>query len=240
MQTSQLVLTTTDGPMPAYEARPDGGAAKGGIVVVQEAFGVTRHIEEIAERLAAAGWQAVAPALFHREGSPAFAYDDLAAVMPAIKGLSAAGIGADLDAAFAHLRAAGHPAGRQGIVGFCMGGSVVFHAAVERAIGAAVTFYGGGISEARFGYPPQLECAAGLKTPWLGLYGDLDKGIPALEVEALREVAAGARVPTEVVRYLDADHGFNCNDRPAVYNAAAASDAWARALAWFETYLAGS
>jgi carboxymethylenebutenolidase len=235
MHTSQLVLATTDGPMPTYEARPEG-AAKGGVVVVQEAFGVTRHIEEVAERLAAAGWQALAPALFHREGSPAFEYDDLASVMPAMKGLSAAGIGADLDAAFWHLRDAGWPAGQQGIVGFCMGGSVVFHAAADRFIGAAVTFYGGGISEARFGYPPQLERAAALKTPWLGLYGDLDKGIPALEVEALREVAAGARVPTEIVRYRDADHGFNCNDRPAVYNAAAAAEAWTRTLAWFDAY----
>jgi carboxymethylenebutenolidase len=239
MQTAQLVLTTTDGPMPAYEARPDGDA-RGGIVVVQEAFGVTRHVEEVAERLAAAGWQAVAPALFHREGSPIFAYDDLAAVMPAMKGLSSAGIAADLDAAFAHLQEAGLPAPRQGIVGFCMGGTVAFHAAVDYGLGAAVTFYGGGVGEGRLGYPPQLERAARLQTPWLGLYGDLDKSIPALEVEALREVAAGARVPTEVVRYADADHGFHCNDRPAVYSAAAATDAWARMLAWFDAYLAGS
>jgi carboxymethylenebutenolidase len=225
--------------MPTYEAQPNGDA-KGGIVVIQEAFGVTRHIEEIAERLAAAGWHAVAPALFHREGSPTFAYDDLAAVMPAMKGLSAEGIGADLDAAFAHLRTRGQAARRQGVVGFCMGGTVTFHAAVQYPLGAAVTFYGGGISEGRLGYPPQLERAAQLQTPWLGLYGNLDKGIPALEVEALRELAAGARVPTEVVRYPGADHGFNCNDRPAVYNAAVAADAWTRMLAWFDAYLAGS
>jgi carboxymethylenebutenolidase len=239
MQTSELVLTTTDGPMPTYEAKPEG-VAKGGIVVVQEAFGVTRHIEEVAERLAAAGWHAVAPALFHRQGSPAFEYDDLAAVMPAMKGLTAAGIGADLDAAFAHLQDAGWPLRRQGIVGFCMGGSVAFYAAVDHAVGAAVTFYGGGISEGRFGYPPQLERAADLKTPWLGLYGDLDKGIPALQVEALREIAAGARVPTEVVLFAGADHGFNCDDRPAVYNAAAAAEAWGRMLDWFDAYLSRS
>src|ERR1700756_211591 len=134
MQTSQLGLSTSGGPMPTYEAKPDGDA-KGGIVVVQEAFGVTSHIEEVAERLAAAGWHAVAPALFHREGAPVFEYDDLASVMPAMKGVSAAGISADLDAAFAHLHDAGWPAGRQGIVGFCMGGSVTFDAAVDRAIG---------------------------------------------------------------------------------------------------------
>jgi carboxymethylenebutenolidase len=222
--------------MPTYEALPDGDA-KGGIVVVQEAFGVTRHIEEVAERLAAAGWHAVAPALFHREGSPTFDYDDLASVMPAMKGLSAAGIGADVDAALAHLGDAGWAAGRQGIVGFCMGGSVAFYTAADHALGAAVTFYGGGVEEGRFGYASQLERAGQLRTPWLGLYGDLDKGIPVEQVEALRAAAAAAKVPTEVVRYADADHGFNCDARPAVYNTSVAADAWGRALAWFDAYL---
>jgi carboxymethylenebutenolidase len=206
-------------------------------VVIQEAFGVTRHIEEIAERLAAAGWQAVAPALFHRQGSPVFDYDDLAPVLPAVKELTAAGIGADVDAAFAYLGQAGWPSGQQGIVGFCMGGSVAFSAAVEHEVGGAVTFYGGGIAEGRLGYPAQTERAGQLQTPWLGLYGDLDKGIPSEEVETLRAAAGAAGVQTEVVRYADADHGFNCNDRPGVYNPAAAADAWGRALAWFDAHL---
>jgi carboxymethylenebutenolidase len=232
-----MVLETPDGPMPTYEAAPDG-PAKGGIVVVQEAFGVTRHIEEVAERLAEAGWHAVAPALFHRQGSPVLAYDDLAAVMPVMQQLSATSIDIDVRAALDHLQKAGSPPPRQGVVGFCMGGSVAFHVACDHALGAAVTFYGGGIREGRFGYPAQLDRAGDLRTPWLGLYGDLDKGIPPDQVEALREAAAGAPVATEVVRYPDADHGFNCTDRPAVYHPAAARDAWARTLAWFDTYLA--
>jgi carboxymethylenebutenolidase len=236
MPASQLMLDTADGPMPTFEARPDGDA-RGGIVVVQEAFGVNGHIREIAERLAAAGWQAVAPALFHREGSPAFAYDDLASVVPAMQRLSADGVRADVGAALSYLLAAGWPAGQQGIVGFCMGGSVTFYAAVDFAIGAAVTFYGGGVATGRFGYPGQTEQARQLQTPWLGLYGDLDAGIPSEEVESLQAAAASAGVPTEVVRYPDADHGFNCNERPAVYNATVAADAWKRALAWFDTYL---
>ncbi|HEY3811445.1 MAG TPA: dienelactone hydrolase family protein [Acidimicrobiales bacterium] len=237
MPTSGVVLDTPDGPMPTYAAEPDG-PAKGGIVVVQEAFGVTHHIEQIAARLGEAGWHAVAPALFHRQGSAVLAYDDLAAVMPVMQQLTAAGIDTDMQAAFEHLEKAGSPPPRQGVVGFCMGGSVVFHTACDHALGAAVTFYGGGIREGRFGYPAQLERARQLRTPWLGLYGDVDKGIPPEQVEELRSAAAAAPVPTEVVRYADADHGFNCNDRPAVYNPAAAGDAWARTLAWFDTYLA--
>jgi carboxymethylenebutenolidase len=229
-------IDTADGPMPAYEVTPDG-AAKGGVVVVQEAFGVTRHIEEIAERLGAAGWHALAPALFHRQGSPVFSYDDLTPVMPAMQQLTAAGIRLDISASIEHLEAAGFPPARQGIVGFCMGGSVTFYSAVDHAVGAAVTFYGGGIAEGRFGYGPQVAQAANLQTPWLGLFGDLDRGIPPEQVEALRAAAAPASVPTDVVRYADADHGFNCNDRPAVYNEAAAGDAWSRTLAWFDAHI---
>jgi carboxymethylenebutenolidase len=69
------------------------------------------------------------------------------------------------------------------------------------------------------------------------LYGDLDKGIPFDDVELLRTAGSNAPVPTTVVRYADADHGFNCDDRPAVYNAVAADDAWQRTLAWLDQYI---
>jgi carboxymethylenebutenolidase len=237
MQTTQWLLDMHDGPMPVYEAVPDA-TPKGGIVVIQEAFGVTRHIEEIVERLADEGWHALAPALYYRQGSPVFAYDDLAAVMPAMQELTSDCLLADVQGALGHLETAGAPPERQGVVGFCMGGTVAFFVGAALSIGAAVTWYGGGISEGRFGWPSQLERAPDLQTPWLGLYGDLDKGIPPEQVDALRAAAATAKVATEVVRYGDADHGFNCNDRPAVYNAAAAADGWQRTLNWFDTHLA--
>jgi carboxymethylenebutenolidase len=234
---THISIATADGPMPAYAASPDG-RARGAIIVVQEAFGVTAHIENIAQRLAGAGWHAVAPALFHRQGAPVLAYDDLESVMPVMGQLTAEGITNDLVATFHHLEAAGYPEGRTGVVGFCMGGSVTFYAATLRRLGAAVTFYGGGITTGRFGLPPLVDLATDLQSPWLGLYGDLDEGIPAEEVERLRRAAAGAAIPTEVVRYADAQHGFNCNDRPAVYNQAAATDAWRRTLEWFDRYVA--
>ena len=226
---AHITIATTDGPMPAYEASP-GVNAKGGVVVVQEAFGVTEHIEDIARRLADAGYYAVAPAFFHRQGAPTLAYDDFASVMPLMKELNAEGITVDLTAAFAHIEAAGFPAARTGIVGFCMGGSVTFYAATLRALGAAVTFYGGGVAEGRFGLPSLLDQTPNLQTPWLGLFGDLDQGIPIADVEKLRGATDAVKVPTEIVRYPDADHGFNCNDRPAVFNPTAAADAWGRTL----------
>lgn len=234
--TSHISIETSDGAMPAFEASPEVDA-KGGIVVVQEAFGVTAHIEDICRRLADAGWHAVAPAFFHRQGSPVLSYDDMTAVMPVMKEVTADGITTDLLAAFGYLNEAGFTSARTGVVGFCMGGSVTFYAATLRPLGAAVTFYGGGVAEGRFGLPSLIEQAPRLQTPWLGLYGDLDKGIPSGDVDELRKAAAAADVPTEVVQYPDADHGFNCNDRPAVFNAAAAAAAWERTLGWFDRYV---
>ncbi len=236
---SNITIDTVDGPMPAFEALPDA-EAKGGIVVVQEAFGVTTHIEDICTRLADAGWRAVAPAFFHRQGSPVLAYDDLSAVMPVMMELTPGGITTDLLASFAYLNEVGFTAAQTGIVGFCMGGSVTFYAATLRPLGAAVTFYGGGVAEGRFGLPSLIEQAPQLQTPWLGLYGDLDQGIPSDDVDQLRKVAAATQVPTEVVQYPEADHGFNCNDRPAVFNPTAAAAAWDRALDWFERHVGRS
>ena len=99
-----------------------------------------------------------------------------------------------------------------------------------------MTFYGGGIQEGRFGMPSLIQLAPGLATPWLGLFGDLDQGIPFEEVEALRDAASTAPVPTEVVRYPAAEHGFHCDARPS-YNEAASKDAWQRTLDWFGQYL---
>ena len=121
-----------------------------------------------------------------------------------------------------------------------MGGSVALVAATQRPLGAAVTYYGGGVLEGRFGFPPLVELAPTLATPWLGHFGDLDQGIPVDQVEALRAAADRAPVETTIYRYAEADHGFNCNDRPNVFNPTAADEAWTRTLAWFDTNIAGA
>ena len=204
--------------------------------MIQEAFGLTPHIESICRRLADAGYRAVAPALFHRSGSPVLDYTDFDKVMPLMKELDADKIRADVAAAFDHLAAEGLEGTRTAIVGFCMGGTVALVAGVDRALGAAVTFYGGGVTQGRFGFEAGVDLAPRLQSPWLGLFGDLDQGIPVDDVEALRAAAATASVDTEVVRYAEAAHGFNCDDRDA-YHQASATDAWARTLAWFDQHL---
>jgi len=232
---AEITIDTDDGAMPAFEAVPEG-EPKGAIVVVQEAFGVTSHICDVAKRLADDGWRALAPAFFHRQGSPLIDYDDLASVMPVMGQITAEGVRMDFEAAFDFLDTANE---KTGVVGFCMGGTLTFFAGTLRPLGAAVTFYGGGVDTGRFGLPSLIDLAPELQTPWLGCFGDLDRGIPVESVEQLRAAVTKAPVPTEVVRYAEADHGFHCDDRPAVFNPVAAHDAWERTLQWFDQYLGG-
>ena len=236
METRTLSLDVPDGTMPVYEAVPDGNQ-RGAVVVVQEAFGVNAHIEDVTRRLAEAGYHAVAPHLFHRTGSPAYGYEDIGEVMPNLLALSDDGILADVGSVLDHLRAAGWSDRRIGIVGFCMGGTVALIIDTERDLGAAVTFYGGGVREGRFGFPALVDAAPHLRAPWLGLFGDQDKGIPVDQVEDLRAAAAKSGQTTEVVRYPDADHGFHCDQRDS-YHAEASRDGWARTLEFFGRYLA--
>ena len=120
-----------------------------------------------------------------------------------------------------------------------MGGRVTFLIAGNLSLGAAVGFYGGGIVHGRTeSMPSLLPLVSGMRTPWLGLFGDADPGIPVDEVEQLRGVlAADAGVDTSVVRYPGAEHGFHCDARSA-YDGAAATDAWARTLDWLDGHLA--
>jgi carboxymethylenebutenolidase len=191
----------------------------------------------VCRRFAADGYRTVAPHLFHRTGDPTIPYDQIDQVFEHIGALTDVGILDDVDASLRYLsEQGGLDSNRVGVVGFCMGGTVSLLAARRRALGAAVTFYGGGIADGRFGMPAIEELASDLCTPWLGLFGDLDQGIPVEQVEALRVAAEGAAVATEIIRYADADHGFHCDGRPA-YNEASATDAWLRTLAWFDAYL---
>jgi carboxymethylenebutenolidase len=237
MQTRTVQLGTPDGPMDLYEAAPDDPAERA-VIVIQEAFGVNEHIQDVTRRFADQGYLAVAPSLFHRAGGGTASYDDFSKVLPLFEGLSDEGLLQDVDAALDHLGGKGIPHERTGIVGFCMGGRVTFLVALERALGAAVGFYGGGIVTARFPqFPALVDRTAQLQTPWLGLFGDLDTSIPIEDVESLRDTLdAIATVDHAVVRYADAEHGFHCDERPS-YHPAAAKDAWDRTLRWFSEHL---
>jgi carboxymethylenebutenolidase len=240
MATRDITLQTADGPMRVYEATPDG-AARGAVIVIQEAFGVNGHIEDVTRRVAAAGYHAVAPELFHRSGERAVVpYDDVQQAIGHIQKVTNDAILLDVDAVIRHLHEQGFTNHQIGIVGFCMGGRVTFLVAARREIGAAVGYYGGMIVSSPFpGIEPLIGEAGTMKTPWLGIFGEEDQGIPMSDVEKLTQALKDADVAHHVITYPGADHGFNCDDR-AVYHEQAATDAWPRALAWFQLHLAAA
>jgi carboxymethylenebutenolidase len=228
---------------------------KGGVVLLQEAFGVTPYLLDVARRLAAAGWSATVPHLYHRSGSPAFAYDvnhgdgvdcrepsaeqaAAAAIGPHAMQLTRTGVIADVDDAIAELGALGISPANAGVLGFCFGGSVALYTSAARRLGAAVAYYGAGIAAPHFSVPAFTEVAATRATPLLGCYGALDRWITAADIDTLERQIARSPVPGQVNRYAGAGHGFHCDLR-STYHQASARAAWAQTLAWLDHYAAG-
>lgn len=235
MTESFITLQTPDGPMEVFVADPGKGGA--GLLVIQEAFGVNDHIQDICRRLAAAGFLAVAPDLFHRSGRHlTFGYDEFEKLFPIFAALTNESLETDMRAALDWTR---DKATRVGVVGFCMGGFSAFLAACRLPVDSAVCYYGGGIVNGRpgLGLRPLLAEAKGLRCPVLLFFGGLDKHIPLSDAQAIDETLTRLGKPHEVAVYDDADHGFNC-DRRASYHAPSAADAWQRTLEWFGRTLA--
>ena len=247
MTLEHIEIPTPDGPMPALAAPPntasDSMSRRGAVIVIHEAFGLTDHIGDVVKRIGEAGYRAVAPALFHRVDSPILAYDSikndegLSRLIAIFEGLNASDIATDVAATLAHLKTEGYKDSEIAMVGFCMGGAVTLFATTRFPLACGVTFYGGGVATGRFGLASLIDLAPEIAAPWLGFYGDLDQSIPVDDVESLREAAGSAAVPTHIVRYASADHGFHCNDRPENFNAEASADAWGKMLEFFEVHI---
>lgn len=217
-------LTAADGhPFSAYRADPDG-APKGGIVVIQEIFGVNPHIRSICDRLAADGYAAIAPALFDRTErgfESGYSPTEIDHARSFIAAPDWDGFLHDTDAA----RAAIAPIGRIGIVGFCLGGSVAFLAAARlTGFAAASGFYGGRIAAFADEVP---RCPVQLH------YGAEDTGIPLSQVEDVR----AKRPECGIHVYDGAAHGFHCDAR-ASFHPEASAKAWARTMALFAQHVA--
>jgi len=224
---SFIDLKAADGhTFPAYVAQP-AGPAKGGVVVLQEIFGVNPHIRNVADGYAAEGYLAVAPATFHRvKAGVELGYqpDDMQAgfaLKTAVEALPAPGVLQDIQAAIAHAS----QAGKVGIVGYCWGGLLTWRSAcLLDGLSAAAPYYGGGVTT------PE-ESARKPKVPVLAHFGDQDHWIPMDTVEAFRQAH-----PEVEVQVYNANHGFNCNERGS-WDAAAAKLARERTLAFFARHL---
>jgi carboxymethylenebutenolidase len=212
---------------PAYVAQP-AGAPKGGIVVVQEIFGVNSHIRSVADGYASQGYLAVAPATFHRVKPGVdlgYSPDDMGAGMAlkaAVESLPSPGVMQDIQAAIQHAA----QAGKVGIVGYCWGGLLTWRAAcMLDGLSAAAPYYGGGVTT------PD-EVARVPRVPVMAHFGDQDHWISLESVEAFKRAH-----PDVEVHIYHANHGFNCDQR-ASYDAASAKLARERTLAFFGKHLA--
>lgn len=220
-------LKAADGfTFPAYVAQP-AGKPRGGVVVLQEIFGVNAHIRAVADSYAAAGYLAVAPATFHRvKPGVELGYqpDDMSAGMAlkaAVEALPAPGVLQDIQAAIDH--AAG--AGKVGVVGYCWGGLLTWRTAcLLKGVSAAVPYYGGGVTT-------EAEIARSPKCPVLAHFGEQDHWIPLEGVAALQKAH-----PEVEVHVYPANHGFNCDHRGS-WDATAAAQARERTLAFFAKHV---
>lgn len=217
------------------------GSPVPGVVILHDVWGLSDLYRGIAQRLAKAGYAALALDLYARgekPGTPA----DMPAVMRFMHSLPDARVIADVQAAIDHLRARPEVAGRSvGLTGFCMGGKYTFLAASHcRDLAAAVAWYGmlraNGIDAANPEHA--LDALERVRCPVLGLFGGEDALIPQSDVEELRKRATTWRAPIEVVVYPGAGHAFANEARPETYREAAASDGWRRALDHFAKHLA--
>jgi len=220
-------LKAPDGQaIPAYLAQPKG-QPKGGVVVIQEIFGVNSHIRAVTDGYAAAGYLAIAPAIFHRikpNVDLGYEQDDMTQGMTlknAVENLPTPGVMQDIQAAIRQVA----QAGKVGIVGFCYGGLLTWRSACQLdGLSAAVPYYGGGVTT------PD-EVARKPKCPVLAHFGDQDHWISLDSVEAFRQAH-----PEVEVHVYHANHGFNCDQR-ASYDAEAAKLARERTLAFFASHL---
>jgi carboxymethylenebutenolidase len=220
-------LKSVDGvEFPAYVARP-AGAPRGGIVVLQEIFGVNSHIRSVADGYAAQGYLAVAPSTFHRVKPGVelgYSPDDMSAGMAlkqSVESLAAPGVLQDIQTAVEHAA----QAGKVGIVGFCWGGLRTWRSACALpGLAAAVPYYGGGMTT------PD-EAARAPKVPVMAHFGDQDHWIPLDSVEAFKKAH-----PEVEVHVYHANHGFNCDQRGS-YDADAAKLARERTLAFFARHV---
>lgn len=217
-----IKLTAADGvTIDAYRADP-AGTPRGGLVVLQEIFGVNPHIRRVADGFAAEGYLVIAPALFDR-------------VKPGVElgytqeGMSA-GIGlmgqVDQEKALLDVAAAVKAAaagGKVGVVGYCWGGSLAYAAACSgEGLAAAVGYYGGNIAKSLDRKP---------KVPLMLHFGERDAHIPMSDVDRIK-----AALPDVPVYTYDADHGFNCDARGS-YDKPSAATALERTLAFFARHL---
>ena len=234
----EVTIPVGDFKLPAYRAAPAGVTNAPVVLVVSEIFGVHEHIADVARRFAKAGYFAIAPEMFVRQGDAKAFTDIPRLVSEVISKVPDAQVMSDLDASLAWAKGQGADTGRTAVTGFCWGGRITWlYSAHNPAVKAGVAWYGrlvGAASPLTPAHP--VDLAGKLNGPVLGLYGGQDTGIPLDTVDKMKAalaVGSAAAKKSEFVVYPDAPHAFHADYRPS-YRKDAADDGWKRCQAWFK------
>ena len=237
LRAGEVKIPVADGEIPAYRAMPSGKTNLATILVVHEIFGVHEWVKDICRRLAKQGYLAVAPYLYSRQGD-ALAYTDIKKLVDeVVMKAEDEPVLSDLDATVKWVAANGGNAAKLAVTGFCWGGRITWlYTAHNPSIKAGVAWYGGLVPKGEHPRPMQaVSLADKMHGRVLGLYGGLDKGITAEDVEVMRTALKAAGDKSEIVVFADAEHGFLADYRPS-YNEADAKAGWAKALDWFKAH----
>jgi carboxymethylenebutenolidase len=223
--------------VPAYFAAPAGKSNLPVVLVVQEIFGVHEYIADTCRRFANAGYLAIAPELYARQGDPS-KYTDIGKMMSdVVAKVPDAQVMADLDGAVKWASEHGGDRAKVGITGFCWGGRIAWLYAARGPVKAAVAWYGRVVG-ANDALTPQnpIDVAAQMRAPVLGLYGEKDGGIPLDTLDKMKAALAtgtAASKASQFVVYPDTGHAFHADYRPS-FRKGPAEDGWKRCLAWFK------
>lgn len=224
--------------VPAYVAAPSRAGTFPGVVVLQEVFGVNSHIREVTERLARAGYVAIAPHIYHRQVANfevGYSPEDLALGRKYKQGTHAEELLLDVNGAIDWLLAQPQVVqGGIGCIGFCFGGHVAYLAATQPRVRATACFYGAGLTTfTPGGGAPTLSRTGDITGTVYGFFGTEDPLIPLPEVDQIEVALTQQGVDHRICRYEDATHGFFCDQRSS-YNATVAQAAWDQVLSLFQ------
>lgn len=224
--------------MNAYRAKPAGRKNLPVILVVQEIFGLHEWVKDMCRRYAKAGFYAIAPDLYQRQGDATKVADIRALINQIVLKVPDVQVMGDLDAAAKFAGTDGGSQSKLGITGYCWGGRIVWlYAAHNPRLKAGVACYGQIFSRLSDLQPKSpIDMVPAIKAPVLGLYGALDKGIPRADVDKMNAALKAANKPSVIHVFEGADHGFFADYRPT-YNEVAAKQGFAEGLAWFRRYL---
>ena len=242
LDTGEGVFKVGDFSVPFFRAAPKGKKNLPVVLVIHEIFGVHEYIADTCRRLAHAGYMAIAPELFARQGDPTMYGNMAKLIAEVVSKVPDAQVMADLDGAVAWAGANGGNTAKVGITGFCWGGRITWlYAQHNPKLKAGVAWYGRLVGNSSALMPKHpLDLAAQTKAPVLGLYGGEDTGIPLTTVNQMKDALAEAgkagnkaAAQSEFVLYRDAPHAFHADYRPS-YRADAARDGFEQLLAWFK------